>query len=212
MSIATMNNYEDFQATLLQLAQDPSTDTELFTRLFLAYKEHVSLKEATTHLAKMMIKEEPPGGEQEPKTPTSTPPLIDDKPHTPGVSFVKATGKYRATKWTSADAEKAVVHLGFYDTVAEAELAVAAYIADGTIKLPVKEVKTVKKEKHTSIYKGVSFAYEKAKWVANRETGFESGIEGKLYIGAFIVESEAAKAVKKTGSFKEFYDSNFPDL
>ena len=99
MSIATMNNYEDFQATLLQLAQDPSTDTELFTRLFLAYKEHVSLKEATTHLAKMMIKEEPPGGEQEPKTPTSTPPLIDDKPHTPGVSLVKETGKYRASKW-----------------------------------------------------------------------------------------------------------------
>lgn len=50
-----MSNYEEFQAKLSQLVQDPSTDTDLFARLYVAYKEHVSVKEVTADLTKMRM-------------------------------------------------------------------------------------------------------------------------------------------------------------
>ena len=194
-----MSNYEGFQAKLLQLGQDPSTDTELFARLFIAYKEHESVKEVTADLTKMMIKEEQTV-DQEPQTPTSGLVLKDNEnqsPATPGhVSIVKSTGKYIARRYDKVT--KKILHLGTFGTEEEAVQALAVFDADGT-KLQITSSK----------YKGVSFNKNANKWTATREYGH---LAEKKHIGTFNTEDEAGKAVKESGSFKEFYDEHYPDL
>ena len=254
-----MSNYEGFQAKLLQLGQDPSTDTELFARLFIAYKEHESVKEVTADLTKMMIKEEQTV-DQEPQTPTSGLVLKDNEnqsPATPGVTIYKPTGKYRAQRWDKET--KKMVHIGYFGTEEEAVQALAVFDADGTKPHNEKQSpatpgvtinptgkyraqrwdKETKKFVHLGIfgteeeavqavaaydadgtkpqinqygsskYKGVSFNKERNNWKATREGGH---LAEKKHIGTFNTEDEVGKAVKESGSFKEFYDEHYPDL
>lgn len=202
-----MSNYEDFRAALSQLSQDPNKDTQLFARLFVAYEEHISVKKVTADLEKMMkgvqIKDEPQSDEQTEDQQPQTPHDAKQSPKTAGVNFHKQSGKYQAQRWDKKKQKK--VYLGHYDTELEAIQAVAAYDTDGTVASP--DIKLKNEKNFTSKYKGVG-KHECGRYVARRE----GKVKGKTHIGLFVTEEEAAKAVKATGSFKQFYDDKYPDL
>jgi hypothetical protein len=185
----------DFKKELLLHFSDTTTFDDFPDWLIAAFRSWKVQKEVAEDLVEQL--------ESTTIEDVSTPPPAkmknkeDDKSSTP---FVRKTpyGRYVACKWNPKTQK--TVYLGTYDTLAEAEQAVAAYVANGTI-LPYTN-------KHSK-YKGVTCvkgrATSQASWQARRETGM-----GKSHIGTFFNEDEAGKAVKNTGSFKAFYD-NYPD-
>jgi len=197
----------DFKKELLHLS-DTTTFDDFPDWLIAAFRSWKVQKEVAEDLVEQL--------EKNTIEDVSTPPPAkmknkeDDKPSTPGVHKTPF-GRYVAKKWNPKTQK--TVYLGTYDTLAEAEQAVAAYVADGTINLVQTKLKTQSKytvqnqTKTKSEYKGVCWAKCHSSWQASRETGM-----GEKYIGRFSNEDEAAKAVKNTGSFKAFYDLKYPDL